>query len=469
MARKHGFWRVVPRGFPTAALSQGVGVSLNRYSNANPLYIAHRGGSWLAPEETFEAYDRALSLGAVAMEQDVRALSDAALGLMHDSTVDRTTTSSGNVVSLNTAGFAALAIDAAAQNIPGYGDAVQPRLLPEVLSRYRGRTIFVPEAKVTGVKQTLVDALVAAGIPTDQALVQVGTAGDAAPAITAGYPVCYVGSTTDTEIATIQGAGITWAALSDTASDAVILAWVAAGFKILIYTPNRRFRRKQLLALGVVGFFADDPIYMAGNVPRSTLLDFADGKWPVGMIPTRDNRLVTSSGAIGSGEWGWATANSTNADFVIPGDLCPLDLSSSSWTVEFEMKPTQYNGGDTSRWLGGAIADAALMEDMKWGEGLTTDKGYRFLLSGAGTLQLSRRDGASTTSLQSKSITAPTIDVYQPFRLASTPSAITFSLLNGDGSVNQFVTSSDTTYRGGYIHLGRSGAGGMFRNIRKVA
>lgn len=55
------------------------------------LNIAHRGASAYAPENTFAAYDLALSLGADAIELDVRETRDGELVVLHDETVDRTT------------------------------------------------------------------------------------------------------------------------------------------------------------------------------------------------------------------------------------------------------------------------------------------------------------------------------------------------------------------------------------------
>ena len=58
----------------------------------NPiLNIAHRGASAYAPENTFEAYDLALAMGADALELDIRQTRDGQLIVFHDETVTRTT------------------------------------------------------------------------------------------------------------------------------------------------------------------------------------------------------------------------------------------------------------------------------------------------------------------------------------------------------------------------------------------
>ena len=53
--------------------------------------IAHRGASYDAPENTFEAFDLALSLGFDNFETDVQLTGDGRAVLIHDATLDRTT------------------------------------------------------------------------------------------------------------------------------------------------------------------------------------------------------------------------------------------------------------------------------------------------------------------------------------------------------------------------------------------
>lgn len=59
--------------------------------------VAHRGAAAEAPENTMEAFDLAVELGADALELDVRRAADGALAVIHDATLDRTTVASGPV------------------------------------------------------------------------------------------------------------------------------------------------------------------------------------------------------------------------------------------------------------------------------------------------------------------------------------------------------------------------------------
>ena len=63
----------------------------------SPRLVCHRGGSLIAPENTFAAADAALNMGAHLIELDVRESADGVLYVMHDQTLDRTTDGSGPI------------------------------------------------------------------------------------------------------------------------------------------------------------------------------------------------------------------------------------------------------------------------------------------------------------------------------------------------------------------------------------
>ena len=79
-------------GMPLAGSWKILGGSLDE-----PLVIAHRGGSALAPENTMAAFLTVVELGADGIELDVRLTKDHQVVVMHDRRLDRTTTGSGIV------------------------------------------------------------------------------------------------------------------------------------------------------------------------------------------------------------------------------------------------------------------------------------------------------------------------------------------------------------------------------------
>lgn len=62
-----------------------------------PLIIAHRGASYLAPENTLSAFRKAKDLGADGVEMDVQETADGKLVIHHDYVIDFHTQLSGNI------------------------------------------------------------------------------------------------------------------------------------------------------------------------------------------------------------------------------------------------------------------------------------------------------------------------------------------------------------------------------------
>ena len=77
------------------------------FSSSRPLVFAHRGGAALAPENTLDAFDNGLALGADGIELDVRLSRDRVVVVHHDATLDRTTTLRGPLAARNTDELAA--------------------------------------------------------------------------------------------------------------------------------------------------------------------------------------------------------------------------------------------------------------------------------------------------------------------------------------------------------------------------
>lgn len=85
--------------------------------------VGHRGAAGLAPENTVRGFERAVAVGADAVEFDVRACADGTPVVVHDRTVDRTTDGSGRVDALTVDELRAL--DAGdGEPVPTLADAV---------------------------------------------------------------------------------------------------------------------------------------------------------------------------------------------------------------------------------------------------------------------------------------------------------------------------------------------------------
>jgi glycerophosphoryl diester phosphodiesterase len=77
-------------------------------SAQTPLIIGHRGASAEAPENTLAAFGLAAEQGADGVELDVRLSADGDVVVIHDASVERTTSGRGQVRALSTAELQAL-------------------------------------------------------------------------------------------------------------------------------------------------------------------------------------------------------------------------------------------------------------------------------------------------------------------------------------------------------------------------
>lgn len=106
--------------------------------------IAHRGASSYAPENTIAAFDLAIEMGARHIELDVHVTQDDHVVVIHDDTVDRTTSGAGPVTSYTLAALKAL--DAGSW----FGRKFSGERIPtlsEVFRRYDGRVHIHTEIK----------------------------------------------------------------------------------------------------------------------------------------------------------------------------------------------------------------------------------------------------------------------------------------------------------------------------------
>lgn len=69
----------------------------NPWLERRVIAYAHQGGAREAPSSTLHAIDKAVSLGAPAIELDVHATADRRLVVCHDATLERTTNESGEI------------------------------------------------------------------------------------------------------------------------------------------------------------------------------------------------------------------------------------------------------------------------------------------------------------------------------------------------------------------------------------
>jgi glycerophosphoryl diester phosphodiesterase len=154
-----------------------------------PHYVAHRGGAALWPENSLSAFRNALALGARVLELDVHLAADGAVAVIHDATLERTSSGSGPVAACTAADLrharlrgpdGALTEDwvPTLDEVLALAGPAGAALLVEVKTpgpavRYerRGdRVVAVPGPRYEGLERRVLDLLRAAGL-TDRTFV----------------------------------------------------------------------------------------------------------------------------------------------------------------------------------------------------------------------------------------------------------------------------------------------------------
>ena len=125
-----------------------------------PLVTSHAACKGHAPENTVAGIERALALGADAIEIDVHCTSDRVPVLLHDETVDRTTDGRGNVHEMTIEQVRAL--DAGARQFAPRFAGQRVPLLAEVVDLTRGKALLQIEVKQGGIEQDVADVVRAA-------------------------------------------------------------------------------------------------------------------------------------------------------------------------------------------------------------------------------------------------------------------------------------------------------------------
>jgi glycerophosphoryl diester phosphodiesterase len=130
-----------------------------RSASLAPLVAAHRGGAALGPENSVLAFRQALALGVDALELDVHLSADGEVVVLHDATLDRTTTGRGPVREATSAALASLRLrtrdghvtDEAIPTLAQVLDLAAPArvaILPEIKAAPDGRPYPGIEEKV---------------------------------------------------------------------------------------------------------------------------------------------------------------------------------------------------------------------------------------------------------------------------------------------------------------------------------
>jgi len=228
-----------------------------------PRIIAHRCGGALAPENTLAGLHIAVRLGCRGVEFDAMLAADGVPVLIHDETLERTTTGRGRVADTSSVQLARL--DAGTRHHPAF--AVEPvPTLEEALRRCAALGLWAnveikPSAGQEAETGRAVARLAAAAhgkllLSSFSSIALRAAAGEAAQ-LPRAMLVQAIAPDWRERVAEVEACALHCAAGELTAAN--LAAVRAAGFPLACYTVNRRDDAERLFAMGVSAVFTDRP------------------------------------------------------------------------------------------------------------------------------------------------------------------------------------------------------------------
>ncbi len=240
-----------------------------------PKLIAHRGGGSLAPENTLAALRLGQSLGFRAAEFDVKLSRDGVAFLLHDSTLDRTTSGSGPAGERDWAELAALdagswlsdafrgepiaRFDEAARLLRDRGTMANVEIKPAPgTDRETGRAVAsLAQSLWQGTTAPLLSSF------SFEALM---AAREVAPQLPRGF---IVGDPADADFGRLREMEAVSLHCSRKAASPELLARAhAAGCRVLVWTVNDPPEARRLLAMGADGIITDNLRQFAARFPE---------------------------------------------------------------------------------------------------------------------------------------------------------------------------------------------------------
>jgi glycerophosphoryl diester phosphodiesterase len=223
-----------------------------------PRWFAHRGGGSLAPENTLAGIRLAARLGFKAVEFDVMLSGDGTPVLIHDETLERTTSGCGLVA--ETSDAVLFSLDAGqGERIPRFSEAAAVCRELGLLANVEIKPAVGYEAVTAKVVADLVAKLwqgaAVQPLISSFSLLALEIARDLAPAIPRGLLFEDVPADWRAELARLDGVSLHCAA--SLLTDAVLAEAQAARVPVLCYTVNDPEQAKQLFRRGVSGLFTD--------------------------------------------------------------------------------------------------------------------------------------------------------------------------------------------------------------------
>ncbi|MEK4669135.1 glycerophosphodiester phosphodiesterase [Niallia sp. FSL R7-0271] len=409
----------------------------------SPQYLAHKGSSFLYPENTLEAFKMSKMNGSLFIELDIRQDRSGALCVLHDEDVIRVTginhKGSDKIKYLNTPYVRSMKVEGLLPNYPA-----QPiPYLEEVFQTFGNKINYAIESKDRRSAAAIADLAEAYKLQ-DHVLIQSFNQAELIAIKDRGFELLLL-SDNVSDPATLLANNIEYVGCSTNVSDLYINLLKNAGIKVFVYTVNHQYLVKKYLDLGVFGIFSDDPFYISNNYPTREDAPFSEIVFSSGFIPHYNSYR---GGFTGDHKWGFLE-QSEDRDFVLQGWTGELP---DSFTLTFNASFIERNNG----WGSLAICTPIdYFDDNK----SNLSNGYHLLFSPAGIYIYKIVGGASTKLASSSNIDNMTDGATKYFTVIVNATSITFK--TNDAT----ITVNDSQFRNGFLHFGRKWGTVSFQNV----
>jgi glycerophosphoryl diester phosphodiesterase len=454
------------------AASVGQGITVDDLGDME--YVPHRGGLLLAPENTMEAFQNAMHLGTSTLELDCHLQNDGSIIVMHDGTTTRTTQRIANTSGNSAHGVVAMPstlVDAGTWFSNSW-PSVRVPTLEQVFREFGRRVVMFVEAKNTGCGAAIVALAQKYGM-TDSIVVCSFTSGELAAARAAGIKTQFLFGSV---------AGVDWAAYgslydrvginhTSQAPDTWIQDAQAAGLKVDMYTLNRRHESQPWVDAGVDSIICNDPWYLKRSTRLTSVDGFAAQTWLPGMLAghTDPTDFANRGKFFNNNRWGYdaqpvAGTRPDTSSFCLMGHMSPIpDPTNFTLTLRLQMPEAQ--SGGTSTWGSVYISTTDHMfDDSDSGADQSDTFGYHVLFRKSGVIAIFKNTGGTVLQVGTAAGTPTAIapGTLTQFRIVVTPTAINVSRLDVVGAT---YSTTDTSYRGAYLHFGSFEAEAQFYEV----
>ncbi|MBX3739268.1 MAG: immunoglobulin domain-containing protein [Candidatus Didemnitutus sp.] len=413
------------------------------------------------PEHTMEAYRAAVADGAYCVEVDCFLLGDQTLAIMHDDTLNRTTTQAGPTSAVpNLAAWRQVRIDGS-KLIPVFpGRLFSAPTLDDVLAEFANKTPVVVEAKGPGTGTPIVQALQRFGVRRDMALVNSFNESELEAARAAGYRTC-LNFDVVASVGRFESFPYNFAALNAATDEALLQQITARGIKVIIYTVDRQQERDRLLRLGISGFYSNNSLYLEGidRTPAARSTDpFANQTWYHGQLPANSDRRGVYSAP---NRWGYDDHASDRYSGCLQGWCSPLNAGDGAAPFELALSVTMGAAVSDDRWAGIWLttSDQAIGDELL---PVNAIYGLHFQLTKQGRLQAMSYNGG-IPSLVGSVDTGKPIATGATVRVRLSRQASKIVFWREDASVS--LELNETINRGTYVTFGARGVDVWFSDV----